>query len=81
MWYCFVDKKFRGSPLNHKNHEKFTPRKIPAIRYCHNYNLLTYVLTLPPFPISLFLCTCCDSYFVHIAMKSNYIETDTHSSC
>ena len=24
--------KFRGSPLNHENHEKFTPRKIPAIR-------------------------------------------------
>ena len=24
---------FRGSPLDHENHENITPRKIPAIRY------------------------------------------------
>ena len=24
---------FRGSPLDHENHENTTPRKIPAIRY------------------------------------------------
>ena len=27
---------FRGSPLDHENHENITPRKIPAIRYTNS---------------------------------------------
>ena len=46
---------FRGSPLDHENHENITPRKIPAIRYviyyvgmkCTSYSLdmeSTYIM-------------------------------------
>ena len=35
---------FRGSPLDHENHENITPRKIPAIRYI--YILILYIVIL-----------------------------------
>ena len=34
---------FRGSPLDHENHENITPRKIPAIRYIILYYYIIYI--------------------------------------
>ena len=33
---------FRGSPLDHENHENITPRKIPAIRYIHTWQWISF---------------------------------------
>ena len=45
---------FRGSPLDHENHENITPRKIPAIRYIYK-NLNIHIHMCPVHTLSVLL--------------------------